>query len=96
MANIVSTIQSLSYQCNCGNQHKIIEIEEIVVEKGALTRAVEFIKKKNYQSIKLIADENTFKACGEVLSSLLKKEKLSYSVCFVEANENGDVVADER
>lgn len=95
MANIVSNIQSLSYQCNCGNQHKIIEIEEIVVEKGALTRAVEFIKKKNYQSIKLIVDENTFKACGEVLSSLLKKEKLSYSVCFVEANENGDIVADE-
>lgn len=96
MKSIVSDIQSLSYQCNCGNQHQVIEIEEIVVEKGALVKAMEYMEKKAFQQVMIIADENTHKACGEKLSALLEEKKLSYSSCLVESDDNGDVLADEK
>ena len=50
-----------SFNCDCGKTHDC-EIKHIVIEDGALSRIGEFISL--YKNILLVADQNTYKACG--------------------------------
>lgn len=54
--------------CSCGHTH-FCPISEVVVEKGALKKLPELMKA--YSHILLVADENTYRTCGDEVSALL-------------------------
>lgn len=58
--------------CKCGKHHTC-DIDYVYIEKGAITRLNDICKE--YNSVLLVADENTFTAAGEkTLSALANKQ----------------------
>ena len=96
MINKLTEIASLSKECRCGNHHHSVPIEEIVVGKDALEMSVAFLQKKSFKHAVLVVDEHTFQAAGKALSLLLDKSALGHTICMVDPDENGDVLADEK
>jgi len=64
--------------CKCGKTHTC-NIEYVYIEKGAIGRLTELCK--DYSSILLVADENTFSAAGEKVKKALSDKKTD-SVVF--------------
>ncbi len=91
----IATITKLADACQCGNLHNTIPVEEIVVGKNALEQAVSFLQNKGFQHTVLIADQRTYKAAGEKLANLLTQSMVFFTVCIIEPDENGEVIADE-
>ena len=54
--------------CKCGRHHSC-PIEKIYVERGAISHLAELCK--DYNRILLVADENTYKAAGELTENAL-------------------------
>ncbi|MBS4208270.1 sn-glycerol-1-phosphate dehydrogenase [Bacillus sp. FJAT-50079] len=96
MNDRLEEMNRLANQCNCGNKHNLIQIEEIVIAKDALDQLVTFLQKKAFQHVVLVVDEQTYKAAGEKLSNLLHTAGFQHTVCKVDPDENGDVMADEK
>ena len=59
--------------CACGKHHSC-PIEKVYVEKNATARLKEVTS--NYQKILLVADQNTYKANGEKVVSVLKDKEI--------------------
>lgn len=58
--------------CQCGKFHTC-DIDYVIIEKGAISRLKEICR--DYNSLLIVADENTFKAAGEkTLSALNEKD----------------------
>ncbi|SDW99155.1 glycerol-1-phosphate dehydrogenase [NAD(P)+] [Alicyclobacillus hesperidum] len=91
----IEELNHLAAECSCGLTHHPIEIREIVVEPDALRRAAAFVK-SSFQHVCIFADANTFRAAGQELANRLKELAVTLSVCIMEPDVNGDVVADER
>lgn len=60
-------------QCKCGKTH-VCNIEKVYVEKGAIVRLAEVCAPFN--SILIVADENTFAAAGVKVKSVLKDKRV--------------------
>ncbi|OAT71571.1 sn-glycerol-1-phosphate dehydrogenase [Parageobacillus thermoglucosidasius] len=88
-------IKALAKQCHCGNDHNDIPIETIMISDDALQQAVIYLQRKKYQTVALIVDQHTFEAAGRQLSALLQGEPIHHTTCFIQPDENGDVIADE-
>ncbi|BDG43649.1 sn-glycerol-1-phosphate dehydrogenase [Saccharococcus caldoxylosilyticus] len=88
-------IKALSKQCHCGNDHNDIPIETIMISDDALQQVVIYLQRKRYQTVALIVDQHTFEAAGRQLSALLQGEQIHHTTCFIQPDENGDVIADE-
>lgn len=58
--------------CTCGKHHNGI-LDEYIIEKGAIDRTADFVKKHSGSKAFLLADVNTFSAAGtQVLQNLTK------------------------
>lgn len=67
------TIQQLldgKTNCDCRKNH-LCPIDHVIIERNAISRLPEITD--NYSKILLVADTNTFSACGERVSSILGK-----------------------
>ncbi|SDZ23526.1 glycerol-1-phosphate dehydrogenase [NAD(P)+] [Evansella caseinilytica] len=82
--------------CDCGMEHREITIEKIEISKEALQAAAAYLVSRGFEHVVLVADDNTYRAAGEKLFSLLKDVLLQTKVVLLQPNEAGDVIADER
>lgn len=78
-----------SFNCDCGKTHGC-EIKHIVIEDGALSRIGEFVSP--YKNILLVADQNTYKACGAEVRERLG-ERCADALIF---EREGYLVPDEK
>lgn len=60
-------------KCECGNTHTC-DIDYVYIEKGAISHLKEICK--NYNSVLIVADENTFGAAGQKTVSALADKKI--------------------
>ena len=74
--NINQLLQGI--QCSCGKKHSC-EIDSVFIEDGAITRLFEICAQ--YNSVLLVADENTFAAAGNETCRVLGK-KIADKVIF--------------
>lgn len=65
-------------QCSCGKAHTFL-IKEIIAEKGAIKKLPELIRKYNFKKPFILADVNTFKACGENVCEILQGDNITFS-----------------
>lgn len=96
MKGYLEEVKTLFHSCSCGNHHHPIPVERICIEKGALSKAADFIEEKKFHHCVIIADEKTFAAAGETLSVTLTNAGIEAVICVIHPDENGDVLADER
>ena len=64
--------------CPCGRDHAVA-IEDVVVEKGAIRRVPEYVKRFRAKRPFVLADGNTFAAAGEALCAILEESGIAYS-----------------
>lgn len=76
------------FECECGNKHSCA-IKRVEIGEGAIEKIPELVK--DYKSIVIAADQNTYAACGEAVKSKIadKCEKLHIFECegFLVPNE---------
>ncbi|WP_374717216.1 sn-glycerol-1-phosphate dehydrogenase [Geobacillus thermodenitrificans] len=96
MKQSLEEIISLAGQCRCGHCHDDIPIERMVVGRDAFEQLAAYLRQKQYRKAALVADERTLAAAGQSLCDKLENESIRYTVCLVQPDENGDVIADER
>ncbi|BDG36086.1 sn-glycerol-1-phosphate dehydrogenase [Saccharococcus caldoxylosilyticus] len=96
MNQTLKEIVSLAGQCRCGHRHHDIPIEQMVVNHQAFKQLVAYLRHKRYEKVAIVADDHTFAAAGRLLCDRMKSESIRYTVCLVQPDENGDVIADER
>jgi glycerol-1-phosphate dehydrogenase [NAD(P)+] len=70
-------------------------IERIIVEHEALQQCKEYLIKKKWLNIIIIADKHTYQAAGKKLRILLQDNNINVKLCLITADKNGDVKADE-
>lgn len=63
--------------CKCGKTHAC-NIEKVYVESGATARLVELCEP--YNSILIVADENTYAVAGDKVKSVLKDKKIKETI----------------
>lgn len=68
----------MSEICSCGKIHKT-SVKKVVSESGAVEKISDFVKSFNSAKPFILADVNTYKAAGERVSQLLKKDGISFS-----------------
>lgn len=91
----LNELTNLANTCTCGNHHNNILIDEIVISEDALVKAVKYIEKRKFKKVVIIADQNTFEVAGQKISEILNDEKIDYCTTLINANNQGDVIADE-
>jgi len=92
---MISEIEALGKTCSCGQIHNDIPIETMFIGADAFSTCLSFLLEKTFKRVLIIADRNTYAAAGEKLAETLGNANLEYSVCLIEPNKIGDVVADE-
>jgi len=65
--------------CPCGKKH-IADIDDIIVENGAINRLPEVINGYGAKKAFVLADVNTYKAAGEKVVSILRENSVSFFV----------------
>lgn len=78
--------------CACKRTHKLV-VQDVIIEKNATERLPELISKYNSKKPFILADKNTFSACGKKVLSVLEKASIKYSY-YVFAN--GEVAPNEQ
>lgn len=68
----------LNEKCPCGKEH-ILDIDDIVIKNGAISKLPKFISKYNATKVFVVADVNTFKAAGNLVLDILEKNSVPYS-----------------
>lgn len=79
----IKEIQRLFENCECGKKH-VCPIDEVIIGENVLQYLKEVCK--NYHSILLVSDNNTYKVCGQEVYELLK-DKISNNLIFDTGNE---------
>ncbi len=73
-----------SFSCNCGRKHKV-PVKEIVIEKNALKKVPEILADLTCQSrLFVIGDKNTFKAAGNRLAEICRKDDFKVNKIMLE------------
>ena len=67
-----------SEHCYCGKAHNAT-IDEIIIEKGAVQRLPEMIKKYSSKKPFILADLNTYEVAGKYVADILNREHIPYS-----------------
>ena len=81
------------FACSCGKTHSI-DIDQIVIESGAVSRVAELIRPYQARNVFLIADNNTFEIAGETVERQLLKE--DYRVVSHIFEREGQLVPNEK
>ncbi len=66
------------FLCDCGKVHKT-QVDDVIVEKGAVERVPEVIARYQAKKAFILADENTYKAAGKKVCTILEKSGIMYS-----------------
>jgi len=74
------------FNCTCGKHHKT-DVSDIIIGSGVLNKVPEQIRKCGGNKPFLLADNNTFRAAGERVVSILKENNIPYS-CYIFPQEN--------
>lgn len=69
----IEQMAGLNFSCECGKNHKV-NIENIVVQKEVTKNKTKIFEMINKGNLFFVADNNTYKACGENLLKVLKEE----------------------
>lgn len=96
MKNSIAELNEEISKCDCGNKHYLINIDQIVIEQGAIHQVAGYLKDKRFHNVLLIADQHTYEAAGNMLEKSLCAADIHCEICLIEPNHNEDVVADER
>ena len=75
--------------CSCGKHHNGI-LDEYVVEKGAIARTADFVKKYGKKRAFLLADKNTFAVAGAQVVQNLTENGILYSQFIFSAGVKPD------
>ena len=75
--DITSFDLGVKTDCACGKEHTA-PIDEVIVEKGAVNRLPDIIKKYSAKKAFLLADKNTYKAAGEKVAAIFDENGISY------------------
>ena len=67
-----------SRYCSCGREHHI-DIDDVVVGSGVVSRLPEYIAKYGAKKPFLLADKNTYKAAGCLVESILQENGIGYT-----------------
>jgi glycerol-1-phosphate dehydrogenase [NAD(P)+] len=84
-----------SFDCSCG-QHHSIAIKQVKIGEQALESAADYCAAEGYKQILLVADKRTLEAAGDNLKHELIERNLHVSLCVLDDNDQGEVVADEQ
>ncbi len=68
----------INKKCDCKKSHKI-NLPEIIVDKNALSKVPQLLKKFGGKKPFILADANTFEVAGRKLVEILESSKISYS-----------------
>lgn len=93
MSNILESVKVAAAEIVGGAAFALPQA--IVVEAGALKGVVPFIKEQGWKTPLLVADDNTFVAAGERVELGCKEAGIVILKTLVQANAQGDVIADE-
>ncbi|MFD1177548.1 sn-glycerol-1-phosphate dehydrogenase [Paenibacillus puldeungensis] len=96
MSDILHHIQQQA--AGLGEQYRqAINLDDIRVEPGALRQAADYLAKKNYHSVIIVVDQNTFEAAGKQLAASLAAIAAGPAVhtTMIRPDSEGDVIADE-
>lgn len=67
----ITELKQATIQCECGHTHWIA-IENITVERGAIKKLPDILKKYQDKKILMVSDPNTYEACGQKVEEVLK------------------------
>lgn len=70
----ISEIAGISFYCDICKKDHSIDIEKIIIEKGAIDKIPSVIEKYKTEKLFLVADNNTYPVAGERVEKLLKSE----------------------
>ena len=70
--------------CSCGRTH-LCDIDDILIEDGALARVPALIQKGGYTDICLVEDSNTAKAAGNALKEILQNAGIIFHTVTLHA-----------
>ncbi|WP_088105333.1 sn-glycerol-1-phosphate dehydrogenase [Halalkalibacter urbisdiaboli] len=96
MITNVTELTNLASKCSCGNKHFQIAIDKIEISHSAFEEAVIFLKEKSFQNVVIVTDKTIDHALQGAFNDAINKTNLHVTTCFVEQDEQGDVVADEQ
>lgn len=96
MNDLLHKVNAAAEACDCGNHHPI-SIELIDTEPGALDRIGSYAANKGWKSVGIVSDETIYARFGKLMEGMWAKTTgIGTSLCLVQPDEQGDVVADER
>ena len=81
-----------THGCKCGKDH-ICDVSEVITGKGAISLLPEKIKRLGAKKPFILADKNTYAACGAKVEKILEKDGIS---CCTYVFPSGDIKPDER
>ena len=67
----ISELKQATIECECGHTHKV-SIENITVERGAVAKLPRILAKYKGRKMLMVADPNTYEACGKAVEEVLK------------------------
>ena len=82
----------MEHGCPCGRDH-VCDVSEIVTGNGAIKLLPEKIKLLGAKKPFILADKNTYKACGAAVEKILESENIAYTSYVF---SSGDVKPDEK
>ncbi|OGX79641.1 hypothetical protein A6395_05820 [Exiguobacterium sp. SH31] len=82
--------------CDCGNPHHAITIERMVASDYVWDELAAFVQEKGWTSVLVVADANTERVGFLPLREALMKIGVDASLVSLQADEQGDVLANER
>lgn len=71
------------------------QMSSVHIEAGAMRRIVGYLEEQQYTRVQLVADDMTYEVAGKHLERQIARAGIMATVTRVEANSNGDVIADE-
>jgi glycerol-1-phosphate dehydrogenase [NAD(P)+] len=80
-------------ECECGRPHSI-PMKKIIVEEGAIQKIAQVLRELGYKKALLVADTNTWKACGRMVAEVLEREDFAFKK-YVFIASTDDLVPDE-
>lgn len=96
MNDLISYVKKTLGACECGTVHHPLTVEKIAIGDNAVEQELPaFVKSASYKKAAVIYDETTGRLAGKRIASLLEETAETVPV-LLEANEAGDVTADEQ
>lgn len=89
----IQDLLNKNIQCSCGKVHHA-EIEDVIIENGAINHLPDLLEKYHFRKVFLIADNNTYNAAGKSLEKLLREKRFGLTMHIFK--RKGQLVPDEN